>query len=270
MTIVNAVLGGIGAALISYGAVLALAAKNRDSLKADAEQVRAIDEGCAADAEWVEEIHDGANKGLVSPSVAGAASSICGFSEHDLADIDCSFKFWGGNETGRLDTGCSDWLLATCLAGGTAAGAIGGATEGVLFGLWIATFVGICVNDFRYRRIDLDSIALLAMLGVFMGGPDGIGSRLIQGLVLSAALYLASLAAEFLCGREAFGLGDVLLLGAVGSSAVYSAPALSAACLVLFAECAVALAILKARRSDTALPFAPLALLPSLAFVLVA
>ena len=108
------------------------------------------------------------------------------------------------------------------------------------------------------------------MLGVFMGGSDVIGSRLIQGLALSAVLYLASLGAEFLCGREAFGLGDVLLLGAVGASAIYSAPALFAACLVLFAECAVALAILKARHSDTALPFAPLAFLPSLAFVLVA
>ena len=79
MTIVNAVLGGIGAALISYGAVLALAAKNRDSLKTDAEQVSAIDEGGAADAEWVEEIRDGAYKGLVSPSVASAVSSTCGF-----------------------------------------------------------------------------------------------------------------------------------------------------------------------------------------------
>lgn len=270
MTIINGVIGGIGAVLISYGTVLALAVKNRDSLKVDAEQVRAIDEGGAADAEWVEEIRDGANKGLVSPSVANAASSTCGFSEQDLADIVRSFKFWGGNETGRLDTGCSDWLLATCLVGGTAAGAIGGATEGVLFGFWVATFVGICVNDFRYRRIDLAAIALLALLGVFMGGPAGIGSRLIQGLVLSAVLYLASLGAELFCGREAFGLGDVLLLGAVGASAVYSTAALSAACLALFAECAVALAILKARHSDTALPFAPLALLPSLAFVLVA
>lgn len=270
MTIINGVIGGIGAALISYGAVLVLAAKNRDSLKADAEQVRAIDEGGVADVEWVEEIRDGANKGLVSPSVANAASSTCGFSEQDLADIERSYRFWGGNEAGRFDTGCSDWLLASCLVGCTAAGAIGGATEGVLFGFWVATFVGICVNDFRYRRIDLASIALLAILGVFMGGSDGIGSRLIQGLVLSAVLYLASLGAEFLCGREAFGLGDVLLLGAVGASAVYSAPALSAACLALFAECAVALAILKARHSDTALPFAPLALLPSLAFVLVA
>lgn len=270
MTIINGIIGGIGAALISYGAVLALAAKHKDSHKVDAEQIRAIDGGGSADCEWVEEIRDGANKGLVSPSIASAASSTCGFSEQDLADIEQSYRFWGGNEAGHLDTGCSDWLLATCLLGGTAAGAIGGATEGVLFGFWVATFVGICVNDFRYRRIDLASIALLAMLGVFMGGPDGIGSRLIQGLVLSAALYLASLAAEFLCGREAFGLGDVLLLGAVGASAVYSAPALSAACLALFAECAVALAILKARHSDTALPFAPLALLPSLAFVLVA
>ena len=226
MTIINGIIGGIGAALISYGAVLALAAKHKDSHKVDAEQIRAIDGGGCADCEWVEEIRDGANKGLVSPSVATAASSNCGFSEHDIADIDRSFKFWGGNETGRLDTGCSDWLLAT--------------------------------------------IALLAMLGVFMGGSDGVGSRLIQGLVLSAVLYLASLGAEFLCGREAFGLGDVLLLGAVRASAVYSVPALSAACLALFAECAVALAILKARHSDTALPFAPLALLPSLAFVLVA
>lgn len=270
MTIINGVIGGIGAALISYGAILALAAKHKDSHKVDAEQIRIIDGGGSADCEWVEEIRDGANKGLVSPSVASAASSTCGFSEQDLADIEQSYRFWGGNEAGHLDTGCSDWLLATCLLGGTAAGAIGGTTEGVLFGFWVATFVGICMNDFRYRRIDLAAIALLALLGVFMGGPDGIGSRLIQGLVLSAALYLASLAAEFLCGREAFGLGDVLLLGAVGSSAVYSAPALSAACLVLFAECAVALAILKARHSDTALPFAPLALLPSLAFVLVA
>lgn len=270
MTIINGVIGGIGAALISYGAILALAAKHKDSHKVDAEQIRIIDGGGSADCEWVEEIRDGANKGLVSPSVASAASSTCGFSEQDLADIEQSYRFWGGNEAGHLDTGCSDWLLATCLLGGTAAGAIGGATEGVLFGFWVTTFVGICVNDFRYRRIDLAAIALLALLGVFMGGPDCIGSRLIQGLVLSAALYLASLAAEFLCGREAFGLGDVLLLGAVGSSAVYSAPALSAACLVLFAECAVALAILKARHSDTALPFAPLALLPSLAFVLVA
>lgn len=270
MTIINGVIGGIGAALISYGAILALAAKHKVSHKVDAEQIRIIDGGGSADCEWAEEIRVGANKGLVSPSVASAASSTCGFSEQDLADIEQSYRFWGGNEAGHLDTGCSDWLLATCLLGGTAAGAIGGTTEGVLFGFWVATFVGICVNDFRYRRIDLAAIALLALLGVFMGGPDGIGSRLIQGLVLSAALYLASLAAEFLCGREAFGLGDVLLLGAVGSSAVYSAPALSAACLVLFAECAVALAILKARHSDTALPFAPLALLPSLAFVLVA
>lgn len=270
MTIINGVIGGIGAALISYGAVLALAAKHKDSHKVDAEQIRIIDGGGSADCEWVEEICDGANKGLVSPSVASAASAACGFSEQDLADIERSYKFWGGNEAGRLDTGCTDWVLATCLAGGTAAGAIGGAAEGVLFGFWVATFVGICVNDFRYRRIDLASIALLALLGVFMGGPVGIGSRLIQGLVLSAVLYLASLGAEFLCGREAFGLGDVLLLGAVGASAVFSAGALSAACLVLFAECAVALAILKAGHSDTALPFAPLALLPSLAFVLVA
>lgn len=51
MTIINGVIGGIGAVLISYGTVLALAAKNRDSLKVDAEQVRAIDEGSAADAE---------------------------------------------------------------------------------------------------------------------------------------------------------------------------------------------------------------------------
>lgn len=270
MTIINGVIGGIGAALISYGAVLALAAKHKDSHKVDAEQIRIIDGGGSADCEWVEEIRDGANKGLVSPSVANVASSTCCFSEQDLADIEHSYSFWGGNEAGRLDTGCSDWLLATCLVGGTAAGAIGGATEGVLFGLWVATFVGICVNDFRYRRIDLASIALLTLIGVFMGRPAGIGSRLIQGLVLSVVLYLASLGAEFLCGREVFGLGDVLLLGAVGASAVYSASALSAACLVLFAECAVALAILKARHSDTALPFAPLALLPALAFVLVA
>ncbi len=176
MTIVNAVLGGIGAALISYGAVLALAAKNRDSLKTDAEQVSAIDEGGAADAEWVEKfamVHIRARL----PSVASAVSSTCGFSEQDIADIDRSYKFWGGNEAGCLDTGCSDWLLATCLLGGTAAGAIGGATEGVLFGCWVATFIGICVNDFRYRRIDLASIALLALLGVFMGGHAGITSK---------------------------------------------------------------------------------------------
>lgn len=270
MAIINGVLGGIGAALISYGAVRALSAKNGDSHKVDTEQIRLIDGGGQADAEWVEEIRDGAGKGLVSPSVARAASKACGFTEQDIDDIENSYSFWGGSESGRLGTGSSDRLLATCLLGGTAAGAIGGAAEGVPFGLWAATLVGICVNDFRFRRIDLQSIALLAALGVSMGGVAGIGPRLIQGLVLSGGLYLASLAAEAICGREAFGLGDVLLLGAVGASAGYSAAALSAACLTLLAECALALAILKARHSDTALPFAPLALLPSLAFVLAA
>lgn len=79
MTIINGVIGGIGAALISYGAVLALAAKHKDSHKVDAEQIRIIDGGGSADCEWVEEIRDGAYKGLVSPSVANAASSTCGF-----------------------------------------------------------------------------------------------------------------------------------------------------------------------------------------------
>lgn len=270
MTAINGVIGGIGAAFILAGAVISLAAKKRDAEEVDAEQIHAIDNGLEADAEWVEEIRDGALKGLVGPSVARAARSACDFSDEDLVDIEKSYKFWGGREDGRFDTGCSDWLLGTCLAGGIAAGAAAGVLKGPVFGFWVATFISICVNDFRYRRIDLYSIAFLTLFGLLMGGGADIPQRLVQGVCLGVLLYLAAFGAEMVCGKEAFGLGDVLLLGAVGVSAVYSPNALLASCLVLLAECSVTLAALKIRKSDTALPFAPLAFLPALAFVLVA
>lgn len=270
MTVINGVIGGIGAAIILTGAIFSLAAKNRDSEKVDAEQIHAIDNGLDADPEWVDEIHDGAFKGLVCPSVARAASSVCGFSEGELSAIEKSYKFWGGREDGRLGTGCSDSLLGTCLLAGIAAGAAAGVLKGAVFGLWVATFIDICVNDFRFRRIDLYLIGSLALFGLLMDGGADIPEKLAQGLGLSAVLYLASFVAERACGKEVFGLGDVLLLGAVGASAAGSSTSLSAACLVLLAECSVTLAVLKIRKSDTALPFAPLALLPSLAFVLAA
>lgn len=270
MTVINGVIGGIGAAIILTGAIFSLAAKNKDSEKVDAEQIHAIDEGLGADAEWVDEIHDGAFKGLVCPSVARAASSACGFSEDDLAGIEKSYKYWGGREDGRLGSGCSDWLLGICLAGGIAAGTAASVLKGPVFGLWVATFIVICVNDFRFRRIDLYSIGFLALSGILMDGGADIPQKLAQGLGLSVVLYLASFVAERACGKEVFGLGDVLLLGAVGASAAGSSTSLSAACLVLLAECSVILAVLKIRKSDTALPFAPLAFLPALAFVLVA
>ena len=270
MTVINGVIGGIGAALILARAIVSLAVKNKDSEKVDAEQIRAIDNGLGADAEWVEEIRDGAFKGLVCPSVASSASSACGFSEGDLAAIEKSYKFWGGREDGRLGSGCSDWLLGICLAGGIAAGTAASVLRGPVFGLWVATFIDICVNDFRFRRIDLHSIASLALFGLLMGSGADIPQKLAHGLGLSAVLYLAAFIAERVCGKEVFGLGDVLLLGAVGASAAGSTTSLSAACLVLLAECSVTLAVLKIRKSDTALPFAPLAVLPALAFVLVA
>ena len=270
MTAINGVIGGIGAALILAGAIFSLAAKNRDAEETDAEQIRAIDNGLGADAEWVEEIRDGAFKGLVCPSVARSACSACGFSEDDLAGIEKSYKFWGGREDGRFDTGCSDWLLATCLAGGLAAGMAAGAIKSPAFGFWVATFVAICANDFRYRRIDLYSIAFLALFGILMGDIADMPQRLAQGLCISVVLYLAGFGAEKVCGKEVFGLGDVLLLGAIGVSTAYNPTSLVAACLVLLAECTTVLAVLKIRNSDTALPFAPLAFLPALAFVLVA
>lgn len=270
MTAINGVIGGIGAAFILAGAVISLAAKKRDAEEVDAEQIHAIDNGLEADAEWVEEICDGALKGLVSPSVARAARSACDFSDDDLVGIEKSYKFWGGREDGRFDTGCSDWLLGVGLVCGIGAGAIAGALTEPAFGFWVATFISICVNDFRYRRIDLYSIAFLALFGLLMSGGADIPQRLAQGVCLSVVLYLAAFGAETVCGKEAFGLGDVLLLGAVGVSAVYSPNALLASCLVLLAECSIILAVLKIRKSDTALPFAPLAFLPALAFVLVA
>lgn len=270
MTAINGVIGGIGAAFILAGAVISLAAKKRDAEEVDAEQIHAIDNGLEADAEWVEEIRDGALKGLVGPSVARAARAACDFSDDDLAAIEKSYKFWGGREDGRFDTGCSDWLLGVGLVGGVTAGAIVSALTEPAFGYWVATFISICVNDFRYRRIDLYSIAFLALFGLLMGAGADIPQRLAQGVCLSVVLYLAACGAEMVCGKEAFGLGDVLLLGAVGVSAVYSPNALLASCLVLLAECSVTLAALKIRKSDTALPFAPLAFLPALAFVLVA
>lgn len=270
MTVINGVIGGIGAAVILTGAIFSLAAKNRDAEKTDAEQIRAIDNGLAADVEWVEEVRDGALKGLVSPSVARAARSACDFSDEDLVDIEKSYKFWGGREDGRFGTGCSDLLLGVGFVGGVAASAIAGALVNFAFGFWVATFIGICINDFRFRRIDLSSIAILALLGLSMSEGADMPQRLAQGLCISVALYSAAFVAEMACGKEAFGLGDVLLLGAVGVSAVYSSNALLAACLALFAECSATLAVLKIRKSDTALPFAPLAFLPALAFVLVA
>lgn len=270
MTVINGVIGGIGAALILARAIFSLAVKNKDSEKIDAEQIRAIDNGLGADAEWVEEIRDGAFKGLVCPSVARAASSACGFSEGDLAAIEKSYKFWGGREDGRLGSGCSDWLLGICLAGGIAAGTAASVLKGPVFGLWVATFIDICVSDLRFRRIDLHSIAFLALFGLLMGSGADIPQKLARGLGLCAVLYLAAFAAERVCGKEVFGLGDVLLLGAVGASAAGSSTSLTAACLTLLAECSAVLAVLKIRKSDTALPFAPLAFLPALAFVLVA
>lgn len=270
MTVINGVIGGFGAAFILAGAVISLAAKKRDAEEVDTAQIHAIDNGLETDAEWVEEIHDGAFKGLVSPSVARAASAACDFSDEDLVGIEKSYKFWGGREDGRFDTGCSDWLLGVGLVGGVAASAIASALTEPAFSFWVATFISICVNDFRYRRIDLYSIAFLALFGLLMDGGAEIAQRLAQGVCLSVVLYFAAFGAETICGKEAFGLGDVLLLGAVGASAVYSSNALLAACLVLLAECSVTLAVLKIRNSDTALPFAPLAFLPALAFVLAA
>lgn len=270
MTAINGVIGRIGAAFILAAAIFSLAAKNRDAEEVDTAQIHAIENGIEPDAEWVEEIRDGAFKGLVSPSVARAARSACDFSDEDLVGIEKSYKFWGGREDGRFDTGCSDWLLGVGLVGGIAAGAIASALTEPAFGFWVATLISICINDFRYRRIDLYSIAFLALFGLLMGGGANIPQRLAQGVCLAVVLYLAACGAEMLCGKEAFGLGDVLLLGAVGESAVYSSNALLAACLVLLAECSVTLAVLKIRKSDTALPFAPLAFLPALAFVLVA
>lgn len=270
MTAINGVIGGIGAAFILAAAIFSLAAKKRDAEEVDTAQIHAIENGLETDAEWVEEIRDGAFKGLVSPSVARTACSACDFSDEDLVGIEKSYKFWGGREDGRFDTGCSDWLLGVGLVGGTAAGTIASALTEPSFGFWVAMFISICFNDFRYRRIDLYSIAFLALFGLLMGGGANIPQRLAQGVCLAVVLYLAACGAEMVCGKEAFGLGDVLLLGAVGASAVYSSNALLAACLVLLAECSVTLAVLKIRKSDTALPFAPLAFLPSLAFVLAA
>lgn len=270
MTVINGVIGGIGAAFILAAAIFSLAAKKRDAEEVDTAQIHAIENGLETDAEWVEEIRDGAFKGLVSPSVARAACSACDFSDEDLVGIEKSYKFWGGREDGRFDTGCSDWLLGVGLVGGVAAGAIASASTEPSFGFWVATLISICINDFRYRRIDLYFIAFLALFGLFMGGGADIPQRLAQGVCLVVVLYLAACGAEMVCGKEAFGLGDVLLIGAVGASAVYSSNAILAACLALLAECSIILAVLKIRKSDTALPFAPLAFLPALAFVLVA
>lgn len=271
MTLINGLLGGIGAAIIIGGSILSLADKNKESTAVDSAQLRVIDEGGNVDSGWVEEVRDGARKGLVAPSVARAAASTCGFSDGDLEVIERSYRFWGGKEEGVLGTGCSSWLICVGLISGILCGVVGGTLVDSIFGLWLATFVGICLNDYRFRRIDLLSIGLLALCGVAMSDcVEAVIWRLIQGLVVSVALYLAAYLAERVCGKEAFGLGDVLLLGAIAASATFSTDALIAACAALLVECAAALAVLKIRKSDTALPFAPLAFLPAITFILVA
>ena len=92
MTAINGVIGGIGAAFILAAAIFSLAAKKRDAEEVDTAQIHAIENGLETDAEWVEEIRDGAFKGLVSPSVARAACSACDFSDEDLVGIEKSYK----------------------------------------------------------------------------------------------------------------------------------------------------------------------------------
>lgn len=67
MTAINGVIGGIGAAFILAAAIFSLAVKKRDAEEVDTAQIHAIENGHETDTEWVEEIRDGAFKGLVSP-----------------------------------------------------------------------------------------------------------------------------------------------------------------------------------------------------------
>lgn len=202
MTAINGVIGGIGAAFILAAAIFSLAAKKRDAEEVDTAQIHAIENGLETDVEWVEEIHDGAFKGLVSPSVARAACSACDFSDEDLVGIEKSYKFWGGREDGRFDTGCSDWLLGVGLVGGIAAGAIASALAEPSFGFWVATLISICINDFRYRRIDLYSIAFLALFGLLMGGGANIPQRLAQGSALPWSCIWQLTARKWFAGKR--------------------------------------------------------------------
>lgn len=115
--------------------------------------------------------------------------------------------------------------------------------------------------DFETRTIPLELLGAMVAFGV-LGCPSGILTGIIAAIAAAAVTYAASMVGAKACGKDVFGLGDVLLVAAIAPMVAGGATSIRAALAVLTVELLAVLLWMKKTGNDHFAPFAPLALLP--------
>lgn len=158
-------------------------------------------------------------------------------------------------------------LKRACLAaavGGAAGVGIATVSPGTMPGI-VPAFCGLLgaasAFDMESRTIPVHLLAAMVVFGV-LGCPTGILNGALAAIATAAVSYGASLIGERSCGKEVFGLGDVLLVAAIAPMVCGSMQSIQAALLALTIELAIVLAWMKKTGSDHFVAFAPLALAP--------
>lgn len=151
------------------------------------------------------------------------------------------------------------------------------AAAGALVGVGIATvnpgsvpgiapaFCGLLAAsaafDFETRTIPLELLGAMVAFGV-VGCPSGILTGVIAAAAVAATTYAASMVGAEACGKDVFGLGDVLLVAAIAPMVAGGAHSVQAALVALTIELLAVLLWMKKTGNDHFAPFAPLTLLP--------
>lgn len=159
------------------------------------------------------------------------------------------------------------WVLARCGGGpffrrvaavvAGVAGALGGITAGPAGALFWGALAAIAAHDSATRTIPPLPLAAMAVSGLAMNAGAPLGA-VACGAGVGAGCLALSWLAEAAGARGAFGLGDVLLMGALGLMIGPNAESWGRLMVALTCVLAALLAWMKARGSDTAAPFAPI------------
>ena len=256
MDIIGAAAGAVSGIAGALWAIYCLKRHNDETYESDIHALRCVSETGAVDLEWAETIRRGTKTGQVSPTVAVAAADCCGLEQSDIDSASKTYFAWGGSASPVFGTGCSAKFIASACACCVVCGALSGATGGWIAGAWSALVAAIATFDWRYRRIDLAQVGLLAILGVATNGASFASIGL--GLALLVGLWLLSAVSGIAMGKNAFGLGDVLLVAAIGCRLSLNSDAWSVFLAALVAVLLVMLLAMKRFDIDTLVPFAPI------------